>query len=154
METRRARPEEAEAACAVLRRSITELCHADHRGDAETISLWLANKTPENVRRWIERAVVLVAVEDGALLGVASLWLGGEIGLNYVAPEERFRGVSKSLLAGLEAEARALGLERLTLNGTATARRFYRACGYAETGPPVPGFGITKGYPMAKRMAG
>lgn len=52
MEIRRATPEDAEAACQVLRRSITELCIADHQGDAQSLAAWLANKTPENVRRW------------------------------------------------------------------------------------------------------
>ncbi len=152
MQIRRTTDDDAEAAAGVLRRSITELCRDDHKDDAETLAAWLANKTPESVRRWIERAVVLVAVEDGAILGVGSLWSGGEIGLNYVAPEARFRGVSKALLAGLEAEARALGIEAITLNSTATARRFYAACGYADAGAPVPGFGKTQGYPMRKTI--
>ena len=38
---------------AFCRRSIIELCHADHRGDGSTLSQWLANKTADNMRRWI-----------------------------------------------------------------------------------------------------
>ena len=43
---RRADPRDAQAATDVLRRSITELCVLDHRGDADTLGKWLANKTP------------------------------------------------------------------------------------------------------------
>lgn len=154
MQIRRATAADAEAACHVLRRSITELCAADHRADAGTLAAWLANKTPENVRRWTGNQHLFVAVERGDILGVAALAPSGEITLNYVSPDARFRGVSKALVARLEEEAAKLGLATITLNSTATARRFYAACGYAEAGPPVPGFGITRGFPMAKRIAG
>jgi GNAT superfamily N-acetyltransferase len=154
MEIRRATADDAEAACQVLRRSIAELCAADHRGDAGTLAAWLANKTPENLRRWTANQRLFVAAEDGAILGVAALSLAGEVTLNYVSPDARFRGVSKALVARLEEEAAALGLATLTLSSTATARRFYAAAGYAEAGPPVPGFGITRGFPMVKRIAG
>ena len=50
---REGRSNDAEKACRVLRSSIVELCQADHKGDAETLELWLANKTTENMRRWM-----------------------------------------------------------------------------------------------------
>jgi hypothetical protein len=68
VEIRKACIEEAEQACAVVRRSITELCHVDHQGDAPTLSLWLANKTAENMRRWIAQTYVFVAAEQGQIL--------------------------------------------------------------------------------------
>jgi hypothetical protein len=49
MEIRDAVPEDAPAACEVLRRSISELCSADHLNDAVILGRWLANKTPEIV---------------------------------------------------------------------------------------------------------
>ena len=75
MRIRKAREEDAEAACVVLRRSITELCRDDYRGDAATLAAWLANKTPENVRAWIgePNSHVLVADDDGTILGVAAI---------------------------------------------------------------------------------
>ena len=145
-------PDDAVAACSVLRRSIAELCAADHRGDAPTMAAWLANKTPDNVRRWAGNQHFFVAAEAGAILGVAALSPAGRITLNYVSPEARFRGVSKALVARIEVEAATLGLEAITLESTATARRFYAAAGYVDAGPPVPGFGITKGFPMMKRI--
>lgn len=153
MQIRRAVPEDAEAACEVLRRSIAELCAADHQGDAPTLAAWLANKTPENVRRWIGNQHLFVAAEGGAILGVAALSPAGEITLNYVSPDARYRGVSKALVARLEEEAAKLGLAALRLQSTATAWRFYAACGYADAGAPVGGFGITQGFPMRKHIA-
>ena len=55
MEIREARLEDADHACNVLRRSISQLCVADHGSDPAIINAWLANKTPETVARWIDR---------------------------------------------------------------------------------------------------
>jgi hypothetical protein len=60
--------EDAEESCAVIQHSITELCQVDHRGDAPTIALWLANKTAENMRRWIAQTYVFVATEHSVSL--------------------------------------------------------------------------------------
>jgi GNAT superfamily N-acetyltransferase len=67
----------------------------------------LSNKTLEIVTSWVARPdnFVLVAVENGTLLGVGSLTDSGEITLNYVSPDARFRGVSRALLGALEARA-------------------------------------------------
>jgi GNAT superfamily N-acetyltransferase len=151
MQVRAASIEDSEEACRVVRRSIAELCHADHHGDAPTLALWLANKTAENMRRWIAQHHVVVATENGTILGVAAMAGSGEVILNYVSPDARFRGVSKALLMQLEAHAAQSGVPLLTLESTATARRFYLSAGYSENGPPTPGFGKTLGYPMTKR---
>jgi len=150
MEIRKASLDDADASCAVVRRSIIELCHPDHRGDGPTITAWLANKTAENMRRWIAQSHVFVAVEQDRILGVVAMKPSGEITLNYVSPDARLRGVSKALVQRLEQQAAALGVGKITLQSTATALRFYESAGYRAAGPPVKGFGITSGYPMAK----
>jgi GNAT superfamily N-acetyltransferase len=154
MEIRTARPEDAAAACAVLRRSIAELCVADHHGDKEILARWLANKTPEIVASWILHPAntVLLAVEGGAVLAVGSVTGDGEIQLNYVSPDARFRGVSRAMMRALEAAATATGLTRCTLFSAETDRRFYLAAGYVEIGPPDGKFGTAGGYPMAKSL--
>jgi GNAT superfamily N-acetyltransferase len=145
---------DAPAACVVLRRSITELCVADHGNDPDLLARWLANKTPEIVAAWIERPTnsVLVAVDGDAILAVGSVTDKGEIGLNYVSPDARFRGASKALLHALELRAREQGNARCALTSTETAHRFYRSAGYGDSGPPVEAFGM-RGYPMAKDLA-
>ena len=152
MQIRDARTEDALAACQVLRRSIVELCAADHRNDPRILARWLSNKTPEIVASWIAQSgnSVLLAVENGSILAVGSVADTGKITLNYVSLDARFRGVSRALLRALEARAAERGNTECTLTSTETARRFYRANGYVEDGAPVGEFGTTSGYPMSK----
>ena len=81
----------------VIRRSISELCEADHRNDPEILRRWLASKTPEIVGSWIMKPgnSVLVAVDDDSILAVGSVTDAGEIKRNYISPDGRFRGVSR-----------------------------------------------------------
>jgi GNAT superfamily N-acetyltransferase len=156
VEIRMARPEDAAAACAVMRRSITELCRADHHDDPVILGRWLANKTPDGVESWIRNPAntMLVAIEGDAVLAVGLIRGPGEIELNYVSPDARFRGVSRALMAALEAKAREQGAARCVLISTETARRFYLANGYVEDGPSVGKFGTTGSYPMSKTLPG
>lgn len=155
MDIRDAGAGDAEAACEVMRRSITELCEADHGNDPAILARWLMNKTPENVAVWIARpdACLLVAVESGAIAAVGMVTDDGEILLNYVSPDARFRGVSRALLAALEARARKRGAGQCRLESTETAHRFYRARGYVEDGEPSGKFGMASGYRMVKTLA-
>jgi GNAT superfamily N-acetyltransferase len=154
MQIREASIADAEEACRVLKRSIAELCHLDHRGDARILDLWLGNKTAENMRRWIKESDVFVAIDDDVIVGVGALDNSGAITLNYVSPNARFRGVSKALIVRLEARALKLGLSRVSLESTATARRFYLSAGYRQTGPPGPSFfAESLCYPMEKQLS-
>jgi GNAT superfamily N-acetyltransferase len=154
MQIRDAVVADAEAACQVLRRSIAELCLADHRHDPIILARWLANKTPDIVASWIAREdnSVLVAVEGTVVLAVGAVTDAGEITLNYVSPDARFRGISRALLAALETRARERGNLRCTLLSTETAYRFYRDAGYADDGSARHKFGTTSGYPMSKPL--
>ena len=75
MKIRDAVPEDAQAACEVVRRSIIELCAADHHNDPAILERWLANKTAEIVASWIRQPgnSVLVAVEGNAVLAAGSV---------------------------------------------------------------------------------
>lgn len=155
MEVRDAVVGDAAAAADVLRRSIVELCAADHRNDRAILARWLANKQPDIVAGWIAAPgnSVMVAVEASAILGVASMTDMGEITLNYVSPDARFRGVSRALLRALEERAAARGCVRCTLTSTATARHLYLDGGYVEDGTPTGEYGTVGGYPMSKDLA-
>jgi hypothetical protein len=89
---------DAGAACDVLRRSIRELCVADHGHDEHVLSAWLANKTPENVRAWISSAssFSVVAVEGSEVRGFALVQNDGEIQMCYLVPEAQYRGALQS----------------------------------------------------------
>lgn len=151
---RRACSDDAAKACEVMRRSIAELCGSDHHGDPAILRAWLGNKTPAIVASWIADPgnVVLVAADGDAILAVGAVRTNGEITLNYVSPDARFRGVSRALLKGLEATAKDLGNAICRLTSTATAHRFYLACGYTDCGQPEGRFGTTSSYPMQKSI--
>jgi GNAT superfamily N-acetyltransferase len=151
---RDAKSEDAVESCEVMRRSIAELCTADHKDDPAILDKWLGNKKPDIFRAWIAqpRNNLLVATEGERIVAVGSVTDDGEITLNYVSPDARFRGVSKALLAGLERRAAKRGCAECRLNSTETARRFYLACGYRNTGKPGGHFGTNSGYPMSKAL--
>ena len=138
-----------------MRRSIAELCNADHHDDPAIVGRWLANKTPENVKAWIEDEgnQVLVAVEGDDVLAVGAVRNDGEITLNYVSPDARFKGISRAMLAALERIARELGNGSCRLTSTETALRFYVSAGYEQAGPAQGKFGTASAYPMTKRFA-
>lgn len=94
------------------------------------------------VARWFGRPVgcgALRRIGEAAL--VRELGPGvGELKRMYVAPDARGQGVGHALLTRLEAEARALGLDRLVLEtGTrqAEALTLYRRAGFTE----IPAYG-------------
>jgi GNAT superfamily N-acetyltransferase len=146
--------EDAAAACDVMRRSISELCIADHHDDPTILNAWLSNKKPEIVAGWARQPgnSLLLATEGDAILAVGSVTDAGEITLNYIAPEARFRGVSRALLKALESRAVERGNGRCTLTSTETAHRFYRSAGYVDDGTPRSNFGTSSGYRMSKRL--
>jgi GNAT superfamily N-acetyltransferase len=151
---RDATPDDAEAACDIVRRSISELCVADHGNDPAILGAWLRNKTPAIVAGWASQPgnSLLVAVEGEAILAVGAVTDAGEITLNYVAPDARFRGVSSALLSALEARALQRGSIRCTLTSSETAHRFYRSRGYVDNGLPAGKFGTRPSYPMSRRI--
>jgi Acetyltransferase (GNAT) domain len=152
MQVRPAQIADADRAIGVIRRSIEELCALDHKSDPATLSIWLGNKTADNMRKWIAAHTVLVAAEGDRMTGVAAVRTDGGVLLNYVAPEARFQGASKCLMQGIEVWASSHGLKWPTLDSTATALRFYLATGWMVSGPPQPGFGVTTRHPMRKSV--
>jgi GNAT superfamily N-acetyltransferase len=153
MRIRRAAAGDADAACHVLRASITALCVADHQNAPEALAAWLANKTPQNIASWIADpdSIILVADDEGTLCAVGGLTHSGEIALNYVAPAARFAGVSKAMITALEEEAQALGLMTVTLSSTLTALQFYKAAGFVENGDSSVKHGLPN-FPMMKAL--
>ena len=127
---------DAEAAALVMRRSIEALCAADHRNDAEFLADWLRNKTAEQVRSWIgdRDSATFVAARAGRIVGFAMLDATGKVLLLYADPDAVGAGVGKGLLDAMEKRARELGLDRLTLESTKTARGWYERQGFRPPG--------------------
>lgn len=134
LEIRPAKAEDAEEAADLLRRSITELCIADHGNDAERLEHWLSNKTPEHFVKWIDDPLntIFVAVLGGRIASAGGVREADGIVLNYIHPETRFMGVSGAMIDHLEGVLRTRGQAVALLVSTITARRFYEARGYRE----------------------
>jgi len=131
---RDARPEDSLAISRVLIESIARLCHPDHRNDSAIVENWTANKTPENLVRWMTDPAnhMYVVEEDEEILCVGAFSDAGEIQLNYVAPQAWFSGVSKTMLPHLEDEMRELGIRNARLTTTETAHRLYVTAGWSD----------------------
>lgn len=142
----------AREACDVVRRSITHCCTLDHRNDPAVLDAWLANKTPDNVARWMTApgAMAWGALYNGELIGFA-LAVKGSLALCYVVPEVLYQGVGRALLLAAEAGAREAGLDTLVLESTRTADAFYRRQGY-EPSAGVQSWNGLEAQPMRKRL--
>ena len=151
---RQAKPEDADAAVDVLRRSIKELCELDHRGDAETLAKWLANKTPQNFLAWLasDDNFCVVAEANKQVVGVGLLHRSGEIRLCYLAPGAQRKGIGKAICLALEGQAKVWGLSTLRLESTVSARRFYETLGFQSAGMATPGFGVSHCHPYEKQL--
>ena len=151
---RQADPKDAQEAADVLRRSITELCALDHRGDANTLAAWLANKTPQNFLSWLasEDNFCVVAEANSHVVGVGLLHRSGEIRLCYLAPGAQRKGIGKAIYLALEEQAKAWGLRTLRLESTISARQFYEGLGFLSGGIATPGFGISHCHPYEKQL--
>lgn len=152
---RRATPADVPDMSMVLTASITELCAADHGEDSAAIAAWTANKSQAGVAAMLANPhlELYVAERDGAIVAVGAVTTDGKVGLNYVAPQARFAGISTALLARLELALVALGHQEGRLESTSTARAFYQSRGWQVDGPQASGR-VVNGYPMRKVLGG
>jgi len=150
---RQSRPEEAEAACEVVRSSIEQCCTEDHEGDPTRLAAWLRNKTPDNFLAWMQRDDLYSVVAEGetGVVGFGMASAAGELLLCYAAPSGRFQGVGKAMLHDVERWAVAAGLTGLRLESTKTALPFYQRHGFEACGPAATFAGM-EGQPMYKRL--
>jgi GNAT superfamily N-acetyltransferase len=141
---RKAVPDDAPAACSLLRRSIEQGCEADHEGRPDILASWLGNKTPGNVAAWFVTPTnhALVAERDGEIAGLALLTQAGKVALCYVLPDALRAGVGRALLAALEEQARAWNIRKLSLHSPASASAFFERHGYANAGKVKACFGL------------
>ncbi|MDR7150394.1 GNAT superfamily N-acetyltransferase [Hydrogenophaga palleronii] len=148
---RQARPEDAAAACRVVRNAIEQCCAEDHEGDPARMDAWLRNKTPENFVTWIQRDDLYCVVAGGKadVIGFGMASAAGELLLCYVAPAVLHQGVGKALLQEIEQWASAAGLTELRLESTKTALAFYKRNDFVACGPAVSFAGMA-GHPMRK----
>ena len=151
IEIRQATPNDAPAACRLLRRSIEEGCVADHGGRPEILQAWLGNKTTGNVLGWLSSPsnYAVVAECDGGrddgngdLAGFALLNQAGKVALCYVQPDLLRHGVGRALVAALEAQARAWNISKIHMQSPGSASPFFERLGYVNAGKDKACFGL------------
>lgn len=126
----------ADEACAVVRESIQEICGPYYNEIPGYVEEWLSNKTPSNLRQWIEHGSneFLVSVGDnGALNGVSCIGKNGEILLCYVRSEFLGSGIGKALMGSMKDIAVQWELTEIIVYSTVTAKDFYIAQGFEDT---------------------
>ena len=92
-----------------------------------------------------ERAVHLVAVEDGAVVGTCRVLVDGpdaRLGRLCVERAARGRGLGRELLAAAEETARAAGARQMRLHAQTGALGLYERAGYRPVGAPFDEEGI------------
>jgi N-acetylglutamate synthase-like GNAT family acetyltransferase len=143
-EIRQATPDDAPAACALLRRSIEHGCAADHAERPEILQAWLGNKTPQNVAAWFGSQTnhAVVARADDALIGLALVNQAGRLALCYVDPAWLRHGVGSAMLASIESQARAWNISKLHMHSPASASGFFERMGYVNSGQDRACFGL------------
>jgi ribosomal protein S18 acetylase RimI-like enzyme len=141
LEVRRARPSEYDEAGRVTALAYREFAHPGDR-DWDEYLAFIAD-----VERRAGRTTVLVAVEDGRIVGSVTLELDGRtepddpplgpeqahVRMLGVHPDARGRGVARTLMEASAELARAAGKRRLTLHTTqrmTAAQRMYESMGF------------------------
>lgn len=145
---------DAEEACAVLIESIKTICGPFYNHDEETISEWLKNKTPGNVRKWIESEntyCVVAEEKDKDLVGFSCI-SGQEILLLYVAPKVLYKRVGKKMLAKLESNAQLSGIHEVKTVSSLSAKEFYERNGYVKNGTPKYVGQMLGDFPLIKNI--
>ena len=117
-------------------------------------------ETAETIAARFADHLALAATIDGAIAGCVFLQRQGDaVYLSRVAVDERWRGrgVARALLAGAEAEARAMGALQLTLAVRISLpgnRRLFESCGFATVAERShPGYTVVTFLDMAKPLA-
>lgn len=82
------------------------------------------------VRRKFPTHMTFVADEGGFIAGFGELEPNGHIDCFYCHRKHQRRGVGSAILGEIEAKARALGLERLFVEASITARPFFESHGF------------------------
>jgi putative acetyltransferase len=123
-------PADAPACAEIFRDAIEQLTGEDY--DVAQQEAWASSADDlETFAARLAKALTLVAVEEGEVVGFASLADGTTIDMLFVAPDMAGRGVATTLVDALEKIAAARGAKNLAVEASDTALPFFMDRGYA-----------------------
>jgi putative acetyltransferase len=133
---RPARREDARVLWDLRTRSIRTLCAPFY--PAEDVARWAATPMTHRFDEMLLAVSAVVADADGLAVGFGFIDRDdAELAAAYVDPDHARRGVGRRLVAALEDDAAAAGLEQLWLSASLNAVRFYEATGWTARGPEI-----------------
>ncbi len=126
---------QAEAVSNIIRRNLREVNSKDYAEDV--ISSLVAYFSPATLLKNARSQTIFVAMQDGAVVGTASLDNFGTAQSPdyyavavFVLPESQRQGIGLRLMEAVESKAKELGAEKVTLRAAITAKGFYQKLGY------------------------
>lgn len=157
-EIRRARDQDAAFIPGVLSTSIKTICSKDY--SHEEVEAWLRRSLTS--AQWLDvirRDEVWVVTNGKSVLGFSHLAImsetEGEILGFYLTPPVLNLGLGRKLFLDMQAFAAGVGVKRLSLLSTLTARDFYLRMGFTPTGELEKhsmGGSLLPAYPMECRL--
>jgi GNAT superfamily N-acetyltransferase len=135
-------------------RSIREVCVHDHGVDE--IRGWGHRPLGERWIQAIDDQLLWVVEHEGFIAGLANIKFSepkktAHIQSLYLTPEVLGKGYGKKLLDLMLVRAREAQIEKIRLDSTITAHKFYKKMGFRDCGPmsrsPIGGSPVTS-FPM------
>jgi GNAT superfamily N-acetyltransferase len=127
---------QADAVSRLIRRNLIEINSRDYAQDR--IDALVAYFSPEKLVENSRSQCIFVAIQDDQVVGTASLDnFGSAESPDYYAvavfvlPELHGQGIGTRLMEAVEAEAKKLKAERITVRAAITAKDFYLNLGYS-----------------------
>lgn len=111
--------------------TIKNICKTDY--NSEQINVWASSV--ENSQRWqdiVTKQFLIVAQDNGKIIGFCSLDNGNYIDLLYVHKDYQRQGIAHKLYADIEKEATRQGQTKLISDVSKTARPFFESIGFKE----------------------
>lgn len=121
---RQFRPGDAPALLSLFRDTVRRVNSRDY--GPEQVRAWASDEiaAAEWSARFLGRFVPVAEV-DGQVAGFAELESDGHIDRFYVSADHQGTGIGRALLQAIVAEARRLKIQRLYVESSVTARRFF-----------------------------
>ena len=132
MNIRKATKDDIEPFKEVVRTSILEMC-ADYYSQEQLEALLGQFPASEVYEKWISDRLLLVAEENGSIVGFAQYSPNiSLIEAVHVNPLSSKQGIGRELVKAIEGAALDLDKDKISLESSINAIKFYEKCGYRQ----------------------